>query len=1630
VNVDIGSQTTGLDGSLVLGGRIEGTVLSDVDASVLSNVTVQLYNPAAPASVLSTVYTASDGTYAFTGLAAGDYLVRYTHATHLAEWYDDAADAAGATVLTATLGGTLTADASLALGGRILGTLTQPDGTAGGAYFYAYVYDESGNQVGYNRSSWSDGTYEVKGLATGAYFVKFTGSNYSTEWYDDAVDMAGATPVAVTGGLDTIGIDHTMHQPALTIEDFTAPDFAALGGSVELSWTVRNTGTGPATSSWSDYIYISSAATYDGTATYRTSVSSYSNIPLAAGDAYTVTTTVSVPTSIGLGDRFFILRAAGNYSYLLQDTSSAVEVGAPDLIVDSVTAPGAASGGQSIDVSWVVKNDGADPAQASGWYDRVYLSTNSSWDTGDTQLWSNWTTDQQPLASGASYTHNHSITLPTTASGNQYLLFVTDFGGHQGETNENNNVYVHGIALNAPDLDVTDAHAPATGVLGETINVDWTVENIGVYDALANWYDRVYISDDTNWSPDTDTQAYSVYAGSHSPLAAGDSYTMTQSFRLPQTAPGNRYLLFVADGSEQQGETNENNNVMALPITLTAPDLTVTDVSAPTTALLSETVAIAWTVQNTGSETASAEWRDYVYLSQSTTLDGSEVFVDSYWVGNPHAPLAAGDSYTINRSITVPTSLALGSWNWIVVTDGTGRQGETDETNNAETAAVLIDAPNLEVTDSSAPTTAISGETISVSWTVTNTGGLPAPANWSDAVLLSPDGTVGNSVRLDSVGVDAQTPLAAGAHYDLALSVTLPSRAPGTYYLIFDVDHWNAQGESDETDNVAVQQIDITAPDLTVTTATAPTEASVNETIDVSWTGENIGFVAAPASWRDAVYLSTDNVLDGGDTRLDSFAMAAYQPLAAAGTYTHAEAVTLPAVAAGDYFLLFRTDDSGLQGETDETNNVFAAPITLIAPDLEVTNVSALLAAAPGQEITVEWTAENTGTGVASADWTDRIYISSSSTFDGTATWIANADISAHTPLAPGASYTHSATISLPSAVTGAAYLFVVADGTGIQGETDETNNAGSAAITVEIPDLTVSAVLAPDTAAVGQYIEVSWTVTNTDEGTAHADWQDRIYLSDDAVWDSGDTNLSYTWIDAQTPLASQTSYSLTRSVRLPTDAIGSKYLIVITDYYDYQVESDETNNAYAHAVTVSNPDLTVISADTPATASWGESVTLEWTVRNQGSGAAVAGWYDRVYVSDSATLDTATATRILSVHSGGNSPLASGAEYTVSRDVALPGGINGAAFIHIVTDDTGSQAEADETNNVHTESITFSAANLVITPTAYPATAAWGETVTVDWTVENQGGGPSTSNWWDMVYLSEDDTFNQNDDVQLASHYRNNSGGALTNDGIGYSVSRTNVGIPSSIPVGARYLFFVADIYGHQAETDTADNTVRVAINITAPDLRFDAAQTSVPSTGTSGNALAVSWTVENAPGAGDATRSWYDRVYLSTDPASTDGATLLKSEYRSASTLTGGDTYTVNTTVALPVGLTGSRYILIVTDGYYDYQPESDEANNLYSQAITLSSADLEVTNATATPNPVANGATLDVAYTVTNAGSATVERNWVERVWLSVDEFAGNSDDILVRELTETATLAASDSLNRNFSLTVPWGGERQL
>ena len=219
-----------------------------------------------------------------------------------------------------------------------------------------------------------------------------------------------------------------------------------------------------------------------------------------------------------------------------------------------------------MNLTWTVSNTGSVDTLASQWYDRIILSTDATYGNAD-DVYVGQFLHNGAVASGAGYTGSGTVTMPTGLHGGSSLFVVTDIYNHVAEfPNESNNVSAPiALGLTAPDLVVDAVTAPATGQFGQSLDVSWTVRNLGDASTQANWSDRIWLSADTVLDGG-DTLLLTVAAGALAPLAPGASYTNTASAPLPLSyslSGGNYYLLVQADALTTVPEINESNNVGA-----------------------------------------------------------------------------------------------------------------------------------------------------------------------------------------------------------------------------------------------------------------------------------------------------------------------------------------------------------------------------------------------------------------------------------------------------------------------------------------------------------------------------------------------------------------------------------------------------------------------------------------------------------------------------------------------------------------------------------------------------------------------------------------------------------------------------------------------------------------------------------------------------------------------------------------------------------------------------------------------------------------------------------------------------------------------------------------------------------
>ncbi len=449
---------------------------------------------------------------------------------------------------------------------------------------------------------------------------------------------------------------------------------------------------------------------------------------------------------------------------------------------------------------------------------------------------------------------------------------------------------------------------------------------------------------------------------------------------------------------------------------------------------------VSWTVANQGGATATATWQDGLWLSPSQQPGGA------FYGDTPRTTnLAAGASYTVTRTVTVP-SIAPGTYYLVVVTDRGNNVSEAQEGDNQRVSVpITVRTPDLRPTAVDVSATVVdAGGSLDVSWSVTNEGATLALAPWQDGLWLSPSQQPGGTFYGDT---PRTTTLAVGAGYTVTRTVAVPNVPPGTYYLVVATDRGNNVYEAnDEGDNGLVSvPITVRTPDLRPTAVdVSATVVDAGGSLDVSWSVTNEGATLALAPWQDGLWLSPSQQPGGtfyGDTPRAT-------TLAAGAGYTVTRTVTVPNIPPGTYYLVVATDRGNAVYEAggENDNGLVSVPITVRAPNLRPTAISATKR---GSLVEITWTVTNGGTAPARASWQDGVWISTGQVPGGTFT----GDTDRGTDLAPGASYTASKVVNVAAIPAGTYYLVVAVDrGNAVYEGNAESDNTLASSTTVTLP--------------------------------------------------------------------------------------------------------------------------------------------------------------------------------------------------------------------------------------------------------------------------------------------------------------------------------------------------------------------------------------------------------------------------------------------------------------------------------------------------------------------------------------------------------------------------------------------------
>ena len=878
--------------------------------------------------------------------------------------------------------------------------------------------------------------------------------------------------------------------PDLQVTSVQFPAAIQGGQTVAVQWQVCNRGTALTTpGSWTDHVYLSSTPDMTGVVA---DLGTYPNgSALDVGQCYTEQQTITMPN--GTGGTFYVVVDTDSTN-LVGESNEANNLGVSGAItvtsnttlgylhVQSVTTipapPSLIFAGSQVTVNWTVKNTGQSTIEKGGlgyWDDALALSPTPTYDGQNGYFLGghNGTEYYQTLPVGQTYSHQRVITLPSNLSGTWYVVAIPDThfvaGGNFsiGSSNIPRDQGAAKLVITIPppaQVTVTAVSAPAMATAGQPITVGWTVTNQGAGDAQnGSWTDNVYLSPTSTFNAGTATLIGSVpHSGG---LAAGMAYSLSQAFPLSPCVSGTFTVFVVSDTNPQDttpgGSTLGASNTTAIAA-VNVPNLTVSGVSAKGPVTAGTALAVTWTVQNTGLVgTGTTSWHDAVYLSKNPTFDGSAQQVDTF--ANPR-PLAAGASYTQAVEVTVPAGDG-GPYYVYVVTDSDNGinqcSGTGDDSARSDQTVQIIaisggtgTTSQLTASNVTVPASAMSGQTIPVSWTVTNTGAAATSTGmWSDTIYLSSSPTdVSAATVLGTVAHSGA--LAVGASYAGSGSITLPLKTFGPYYIVV------VPGYTGASASAPIQLLTYPLSDLGVTSVTAPTAAFAGAQATVSWTVANGGAGTTDASgWTDYILLSRDTAPSRSATVVGFLQHTG--SLAVGGSYNASTTINVPQTLTGPYYVFVYTDWNNAVLESSKYNNFgFADPpmdITLPPPsDLTVSSVLAPAQATPGLPTPLTWTVTNQGANAAYGLWTDAVYLSPTPIYSNSATLVGT--VTHGGPLPNGASYTGMLMARIPPVDPGPYYVVVRTDIFNNVLETDKTNNTGVSGTTaaLDIPTLTL----------------------------------------------------------------------------------------------------------------------------------------------------------------------------------------------------------------------------------------------------------------------------------------------------------------------------------------------------------------------------------------------------------------------------------------------------------------------------------------------------------------------------------------------------------------------------------------------
>lgn len=549
----------------------------------------------------------------------------------------------------------------------------------------------------------------------------------------------------------------------------------------------------------------------------------------------------------------------------------------------------------------------------------------------------------------------------------------------------------------------------------------------------------------------------------------------------------------------------------------------------------------------------------------------------------------------------------------------------------------------------------------------------------------------------------------------------------------------------------------------------------------------------------------------------------------------------------------------------------------------------------------------------------------------------------------------------------------------------------------VDLPDLVVDTILVPTTTLfAGQNICINWRVRNQGLGAANGNWIERVYLSQNQVFDAGIDQLVGSVDNLSALEAGELSTLRQTCFDLPSCILGDYYVFIVVDPAHQLTETNKANNTGLNnnnpldIALPPQPDLQVTNffkVGTSALAA-GSQMCVRWEVTNRGDSLTNDSvWIDRIYLMIDSVFDTRSVIRVYDFEHRG--VLDSAKSYLVDTCIQLPSYVNGRYFLFLETDvfddvNECSPSNIYEENNVSIRDTidTFlpPPADLVVenVSAGLPQRLAAGSHFTIDWSIKNLGFNQSfQTHWQERVSLVPIDG---NQTIHLGTF---SFSGALANNEV---ANRTQtLRIPRRLS-GLFNLCVTVDVFDQVYEASNEDNnTICESGLLTIAQSDLVVSTIRIPAIDSTNTPISISYFHKNIGSVALVNQTIRDRLYWSDSLGGTILFSAALPEYPNTN-IASGDSVQRTLSLQPPPNRTGILYLCILTDRRNNISEQNENNNLSCSAGLQIKRSDLVVKNITV-PTEISAGDTFSISWEVFNQGGANIPpTNWTDCIFLS--------------------------------------------